>query len=101
MTIDKPIYQSKKAVALGIALLNLNFVLLLVSFRPETPVALASTVITSILTLVGVYMGMQGGQDMITSSKLKDVVPTVPPTPTPTPTPVTMEYVTPTPGGGF
>lgn len=73
MTTDKRLRQSKKAIVLGVALLNLNAIFLLSIFNPTAPVETITQMITAVLFLVGIYTGVQGGIDMIQSNKL-DVV---------------------------
>ena len=67
---DKKIHQSKKAIALGVALLNLNLIFIVAAFKPTIPIQIVNQMITSILCLVGIYTGVQGGVDMIQSNKL-------------------------------
>jgi len=62
--------DSKKVIALGIALLNLNIIFLVSVFKSaETTVVIQ--MMTAILFLVGIYTGVQGGIDMIQSNKME------------------------------
>ena len=101
MVVDKKLRHSKKALVLGVALLNLNLVLLWVGLKSNVSIDVANHVITSIITLVGLYLGAQGGQDMITANKLNAIIaesePTTDSSTTPTPTPTTTPTLTPTP----
>jgi hypothetical protein len=73
MIPDKPLHKSKKAIVLGIALLNLNAIFIASALKPDLPIAIVTQMITAILFLVGIYTGVQGGIDMVQSNKL-DVV---------------------------
>ena len=73
MTPDKPLYKSKKAIVLGIALLNLNAIFFASALKSDLPISVATQMITAILFLVGIYTGVQGGIDMVQSNKL-DVI---------------------------
>lgn len=73
MNVDKKLRHSKKAIVLGIALMNLNFIFLVAAFRPAIQLELCLHMITAVLTLVGIYLGAQSGVDMIQSSKLDKV----------------------------
>jgi protein-S-isoprenylcysteine O-methyltransferase Ste14 len=65
---DKAISESKKAQAILIALVNLNAIFFLTPlFKFE--LELAVQMITAILFLVGIYVGVQGGVEMIQSNK--------------------------------
>lgn len=66
---DKTISQSKKAKALIIALVNLNLIFFLTPTF-NLPLELATQMITAILFLVGIYVGVQGGVEMIQSNKI-------------------------------
>ena len=61
--------NSKKAIVLGVALLNLN-VIFFISSHFKYDLQTTMQMITAILFLVGIYTGVQGGVDMIQSSKL-------------------------------
>lgn len=73
MIPDKKLRQSKKAIVLGVALLNLNAIFLVVVFHHDMPISVVTQMITAILFLVGIYTGVQGGIDMIQSNRL-DVI---------------------------
>jgi hypothetical protein len=100
MQINKKLRHSKKAIALGVALLNLNLIFIL-SPLFKVQLELATHMITAILTLVALYIGAEGGVDMIQSSKLNTLFaeeePTCTPTPTPTPTVACTPCASPTP----
>jgi protein-S-isoprenylcysteine O-methyltransferase Ste14 len=61
--------ESKKALAVGIALLNIN-VLFVFSVFHQTDTQIMVQMITAILFLVGIYTGVQGGIDMVQSNKI-------------------------------
>jgi hypothetical protein len=68
--ITKPqrLRDSKKAIVLGIALLNLNVIFVAHTlFKVDVQVVIQ--MLTSILFLSGIYTGVQGGVDMIQSNK--------------------------------
>ena len=65
--------NSKKAIVLGVALLNLNIIFAVAALCPVVPIAVVTQMITAILFLVGIYTGVQGGIDMVQSNKL-DVI---------------------------
>ncbi len=73
MKPDKSLTESKKARVLGIALLNLNLIFLAAVFKKDIPIDVVLQMITSILFLVGIYTGVQGGIDMIQSNKLESI----------------------------
>ena len=73
MKTNKKLSESKKAIVLGVALLNLNAIFILSVFKPTIQISIVTQMITAILFLVGIYTGVQGGVDMIQSNKL-DVV---------------------------
>ena len=73
MIPDKPLHKSKKAVVLGVALLNLNAIFVATALKPDLPLGVVTQMMTAILFLVGIYTGIQGGIDMVQSNKL-DVV---------------------------
>jgi len=73
MITDKPLYKSKKAIVLGVALLNLNVVFMITALKPDLPLGVVTQMMTAILFLVGIYTGVQGGIDMVQSNKL-DVI---------------------------
>lgn len=60
--------SSKKARVLLIALVNLNVVFFFSMFKP-VDIGLATQMITAILFLSGLYVGVQGGVDMIQSNR--------------------------------
>lgn len=70
MKADKKLRESKKAIVLGVALLNLNAIFCLSIFVPSVPLGVTTQMITAILFLVGIYTGVQGGIDMVQSNKL-------------------------------
>jgi protein-S-isoprenylcysteine O-methyltransferase Ste14 len=72
MRTDKKLRQSKKAIVLGVALLNLNAIFIFSALK-AVELGLATQMITAILFLVGIYTGVQGGIDMIQSNKLEAV----------------------------
>ena len=55
--------DSKKAIMLIVALINLNAIFFLSAFIPTIPISIASQMITAILFLVGIYVGCQSGID--------------------------------------
>lgn len=61
--------HSKKAIVLGVALLNLN-IIFFISSHFKYDLQTTMQMMTAILFLVGIYTGVQGGVDMIQSSKL-------------------------------
>lgn len=69
LSTDKPLSQSKKARALVIALVNLNLIFFFTAFG-HFPIELATQMITAILFLTGIYVGVQGGIEMVQSNKL-------------------------------
>jgi predicted RND superfamily exporter protein len=69
LSTDKPLSQSKKAQALVIALVNLNLIFFLTPVM-GLPLALATQMVTAVLFLVGIYVGVQGGIEMIQSNKM-------------------------------
>lgn len=77
MKEDKKVYQSKKAIALGVSLLNINFILILVAFKSTIPLEISQQAISAVLALSGIYLGAQGGQDMIMSNRKKEDAPVV------------------------
>jgi hypothetical protein len=61
--------DSKKAIALGIALININaFIFLGVPFL-HLPNEIIIQGISAVLFLVGIYVGVQGGIDMVQSNR--------------------------------
>ncbi len=68
MIPDRPIMSSKKARVLGIALLNLNVIFFFTVFK-TVDTGIATQMITAILFLSGLYVGVQGGIDMIQSNR--------------------------------
>lgn len=69
LATEKDISQSKKAKALIIALVNLNIIFFLTPVM-GIPLELAVQMITAVLFLVGIYVGVQGGIEMIQSNKM-------------------------------
>ena len=67
--MNKSISQSKKAIFLIIAIINLNIVFFATPFI-KCPIELATSMITAILFLVGVYTGTQGAIDFKQSNSL-------------------------------
>ena len=67
LSADKTITESKKAKAILIALVNLNLIFFCSLYFPLEAVL---QMITSILFLVGIYVGVQGGVEMIQSNRL-------------------------------
>ena len=67
---DQKLRHSKKAIVLGIALLNLN-IIFFVSNHLKYDLQTTLQMMTAILFLVGIYTGVQGGIDMIKSSKIE------------------------------
>ena len=60
--------DSKKAIVLGIALLNLNIIFVLHAwFKLDIQVVIQ--MMTAILFLCGIYTGAQGGIDMLQTNK--------------------------------
>ncbi len=74
MKEDKKIYESKKAIALAVSLLNINFILVMVAFKSTIPLEISQQAIQAVLALTGIYLGAQGGQDMIMSNRKKEEV---------------------------
>jgi hypothetical protein len=74
MKEDKKIYESKKAIALAVSLLNINFILVMVAFKSTIPLEISQQAIQAVLALTGIYLGAQGGQDMIISNRKKEEV---------------------------
>ncbi len=70
MRPDKNLRQSKKAIVLGIALLNLNAIFIATVFVKDIPIEVVTQMITAVLFLVGIYTGVQGGIDMVQSNKM-------------------------------
>ena len=68
MIPDRPIMSSKKARVLGIALLNLNIIFFFSVFS-TVDTGVVTQMITAILFLSGLYVGVQGGIDMIQSNR--------------------------------
>jgi hypothetical protein len=68
MIPDRPIMSSKKARVLGIALLNLNIIFFFSVFN-AVDTGVVTQMITAILFLSGLYVGVQGGIDMIQSNR--------------------------------
>ncbi len=68
MIPDRPIMSSKKARVLGIALLNLNVIFFFSVFN-TVDTGVVTQMITAILFLSGLYVGVQGGIDMIQSNR--------------------------------
>jgi len=74
MKEEKKIYESKKAIALAVSLLNINFILVMVAFKSTIPLEISQQAIQAVLALTGIYLGAQGGQDMIISNRKKEEV---------------------------
>ena len=74
MKEDKKIYESKEAIALAVSLLNINFILVMVAFKSTIPLEISQQAIQAVLALTGIYLGAQGGQDMIISNRKKEEV---------------------------
>ena len=66
--MNKPIFKSKKAILLIVAISNLNLVFFCTIFL-KVPIELSTQMITAILFLVGIGVGVQGGIDMIQSNR--------------------------------
>lgn len=67
--MEKRIRDSKKAIFLIVAIVNLNVVFFATPLI-KCPVELATSMITAILFLVGVYTGVQGSLDYRASNNL-------------------------------
>lgn len=55
--------DSKKAIMLMVALINLNVIFFLSAFFPTIPIQISTQMMTAILFLVGIYVGCQSGID--------------------------------------
>jgi hypothetical protein len=66
--MNQKFLESKKARALLIALINCDLIFLS-SVLLKVDIALCSTMITAILTLVSIYIGAQGAIDTVAALK--------------------------------